>query len=126
LTVYESDTYLTNGHWLIWKEKLTPKTLDFIRYKSKRVIKPMTDAELDRCIPDMANLTAWTVSELTTTVSNTRVRLLESAVSGKEAAIALNYADWLGLAPGMTVYGNDARSPFRSASADVVVMPVQL
>ena len=128
--LYESDTYLSNGHWLVAKSRIKPAVLDFIRSKAVKTrysegLRTMPDADLSRVIPS-GDLPEWTVTdEVRTDSRGLAYRMLYSSTVAAFAGIDVKYADWLGLVPGAVAYAKDHFCAFRTTAGDVV-MPVRL
>jgi hypothetical protein len=114
--IYGSATYLSNGHWLIRKDRLSPKALDAIG--KAVVIRPMPEESMAKVVPGH-DVAAWTVGDVESMSGGRRIRKLYSETLAAFSAIQVEYAEWLGLTTGSTVYGKSEHRSFRTAAGDV-------
>jgi hypothetical protein len=92
--------------------------------KSRRQVQAMTDEQLDRIVrtPAAKDVTRW---EVTDEVSGERrpcrvVRNLTGGHVPTRTGLAVDYAEWLGIVPGMTLDGN-SNGVFTTQAGDVLM-----
>jgi hypothetical protein len=122
-TLYHSENYISNGHWIVRRDRLTPKALELAARLALR--REMPDASMAKVIP--ADGMAWEVTGdvrpaiVTGYAMRPEVVMLYSRDVAEFAAIDKRYADWLGLKAGDVLTAPDARTAFRTAAGDAVM-----
>jgi hypothetical protein len=121
--VYQSESYLSNGHWLIRKDRLTAKSLELV--KAQNLVRDMPEASMAKVVPERDyRMVPWTVTDQIGSSRGDTYRLLYNEGRDEYAGINVLYCDWLGLTPGAIAHSRSSSESFLTANGDVV-MPLR-